>query len=52
MSITFQEAMKKIKSGIIVACPICNDGLEIDEANQRMYCEKHGDGGWVTPNAN
>jgi hypothetical protein len=43
MTITFQEAMEKIKAGVILACPICLDGLEIDEEGQRMYCTEHGD---------
>lgn len=45
---TFQEAMEKINSGIILACPVCKDGLEIDdEEGQRMYCPEHGE--HVTP---
>ncbi len=47
MIMTFQEAMEKINSGIILACPVCFDGLEIDEVGNRMYCQKHGE--FVTP---
>lgn len=43
MTMTFQEAMEKIGAGIILACPVCFDGLEIDEEGRRMYCPKHGD---------
>ncbi|MDP1773737.1 MAG: hypothetical protein Q8L15_15800 [Methylobacter sp.] len=45
---TFQEAMEKINNGIILACPVCFDGLEFDEKDQRMYCPKHGE--YVSPN--
>ncbi|MDP1771509.1 MAG: hypothetical protein Q8L15_04435 [Methylobacter sp.] len=48
MTMTFQEAMEKINNGIILACPVCFDGLEIDEKAQRMYCPKHGE--YVSPN--
>ena len=48
MMMTFQEAMEKINSGIILACPVCKDGLEIDEEKQRMYCPEHGE--YVTSN--
>jgi hypothetical protein len=48
MTMTFQEAMDKIEAGIILACPVCFDGLEIDEEGRRMYCPKHGD--FVLPN--
>jgi hypothetical protein len=43
MTMAFQEAMGKINSGIILACPVCKDGPEIDEEGQRMYCTEHGD---------
>jgi hypothetical protein len=42
MRITFQKAMEKISTGIILACPVCFDGLEIDEERQGMHCPKHG----------
>ena len=34
MTMTFQEAMEKIETGIILACRVCFDGLEIDEEGQ------------------
>ncbi|MHB1144962.1 MAG: hypothetical protein ACYCZS_08710 [Thiobacillus sp.] len=43
MTMTFQEAMDKINSGIILACPVCLDGREIDEEGERMYCHEHGE---------
>ena len=48
MTMTFQEAMEKISNGIILSCPVCMDGLEIDEEGQRMYCPEHGE--YVTTN--
>jgi len=50
MTMTFQEVMEKINNGIILACPVCKDGLEIDDEGQRMYCPEHGD--FVTPIGN
>ena len=43
VTMNFQEAMNKINDGIILACPVCLDSLEIDEERQRMYCPEHGD---------